>query len=55
MIDASTLEDRTRPMVEPPGSTSARLRFAPWMSWPTGKGVGVTHEAMPTQARLSRR
>jgi hypothetical protein len=33
MLDASTLEDRTRPVVEPASWMSKRLRILHWSGW----------------------
>jgi hypothetical protein len=33
MLDASTLEDRTRPVVEPAAWMSKRLRILHWSGW----------------------
>ncbi|MEX1295509.1 MAG: hypothetical protein AB1Z67_04985 [Candidatus Limnocylindrales bacterium] len=52
MLDASTLEDRTRPALD--GSAAARLRFFSWPHWHEEQHR-PTHELRPTQARLGRR
>jgi hypothetical protein len=52
MLDASTLEDRTRPALD--GSAASRLRYFSWPSW-AAMDHTLTHQQMPTQARLGRR
>ncbi len=52
MLDASTLEDRTRPALD--GSAAARLRYFSWPHW-RGADNAPAHELRPTQARLARR
>ncbi len=55
MVDGSTLEDRTRPAVDGPGSIATRLRFYQWPSWSAGLERSPSQQTMPTQARLGRR
>jgi hypothetical protein len=50
MLDASTLEDRTRPALD--GSIAARLRYFSWPNWASDAGHMTLHQARPTQARL---
>ena len=52
MLDASTLEDRTRPALD--GSAAARLRYFSWPHWREADFTPA-HESCPTQARLGRR
>ena len=54
MLDASTLEDRTRP-AEDIGSARARLSYFQWPSWAAHFDRVPPHQSMPTQARLGRR
>jgi len=59
MIDASTLEDRTRPALD--GSIGSRLRYFSWPSWSNGSDRSLWHQAasrqqtLPTQTRMGRR
>ena len=53
MINASTLEDRTRPALD--GSISSRLRYFSWPSWSDGRERIASDQALPTQARTGRR
>jgi hypothetical protein len=55
MVDALTLEDRTRPARARAGSVAARLRFNQWTSSATKTERVPAQQAMPTQARLGRR
>jgi hypothetical protein len=55
MVDSSTLDDRTRPALEEPGSTHARLRYAQWMARPSGADHVPSLQAMMTQANPARR
>lgn len=54
MIDATTLEDRTRPPLEE-GWLAPRLRFYQWPSWSPEPDRAGPNERRPTQARLGRR
>ena len=61
MVDASTLEDRTRP-VATSGSSALRLRYfqwpswsAQWPSWSAAEDQDSSWHAAPSQARLGRR
>ena len=51
MLNAATLEDRTRPALD--GSAESRLRYFPWPTWTAE--VAVQAQQRPTQARLGRR
>lgn len=53
MLDASTLEDRTRPALD--GSVASRLRYYSWPSWTGAIDRTPSHQQMPTQARMGRR
>jgi hypothetical protein len=53
MLDASTLEDRTRPALD--GSVASRLRYFSWPHWRSMDEHVPSHQAMPTHARLGRR
>ena len=53
MLDASTLEDRTRPVLD--GAVAARLRYFTWMQWPPETRQLPQYESMVTAARLGRR
>ena len=53
MLDATTLEDRTRPDLD--GSMASRLRYTQWPSWSASFDRMPSHQRMPTQARLGRR
>lgn len=52
MLDASTLEDRTRPALD--GTVAARLRYFSWPHWHEQEFMPV-HDLRPTWARLGRR
>lgn len=52
MLDASTLEDRTRPALD--GSAAARLRYFSWQHWRPNTEHPPRHAPMPTAARLGR-
>jgi len=52
MINAATLEDRTRPALD--GSAPSRLRYLRWPTWAGQAGRVAEHEQRPTQARLRR-
>jgi hypothetical protein len=54
MVDASTLEDRTRPMATS-GSSALRLRYFQWPSWSAAEDQDSSRHAAPSQARLGRR
>ncbi len=53
MLDASTLEDRTRPALD--GSAAARLRYFSWSHWRPDLVHLPRHESMPRDASLARR
>ncbi len=53
MLDASTLEDRTRPDLD--GSMASRLRYMQWPSWSASVDRTPSHQRLSTQARLGRR
>ena len=54
MINAATLEGRTRPALD--GSAASRLRYFNWPTWAAAPDHGPdTHQPRPTQARLGRR
>jgi hypothetical protein len=55
MIDASTLEDRTRPVVEPSGWMSKRLRYLQWPGWSSRVQDAERHQVRASDARLGRR
>jgi hypothetical protein len=55
MVDSSTLDDRTRPALEDPGSTSARLRYSQWMARPSSADHALSLQAMMSQANPARR
>ena len=52
MINASTLEDRTRPALD--GSIAARLRYFSWPTWSDRPDRAPSHQSMPTLARMGR-
>jgi len=54
MVDASTLEDRTRPMAAT-GSSALRLRYFQWPNWSAAENQVSSHRSAPSQARLGRR
>ena len=54
MLDASTLEDRTRPALD--GTVGARLRYFSWPRWRgESQPAAPTYEVMMTAAKLGRR
>lgn len=53
MVDASTLEDRTRPVLD--GSVGSRLRYFSWPSSLSATDRAPSHQPMPTRARMGRR
>jgi hypothetical protein len=54
MMDASILDDRTRPL-EGSDAAATRLRYFGWPSWSGKTDRMPSHQAMPTEARLGRR
>ena len=52
MLDASTLDDRTRPVLD--GSAAARLRYFTWWHWHADTRH-PPYESLSTAARLGRR
>jgi hypothetical protein len=53
MLDASTLEDRTRPALD--GSAASRLRYFSWSHWRAVENGVPSHQVMFSHARLGRR
>ena len=53
MLDASTLEDRTRPALD--GTAAARLRYFSWPHWRAKGEHAPSQQVMPTAARFGRR
>ena len=53
MLDASTLEDRTRPALG--GTAGARLRLFSWPYWRFEDEPTPSHQRMLTAAKLGRR
>ncbi len=53
MIDASTLEGRTRPALD--GSIASRVRYFSWPSWTALTDQPASTQPRPIQARLGRR
>ena len=54
MMDASILEDRTRP-AESSDVAGLRLRYFRWPSWSSEAERTPSDRVLPTQARLGRR
>ncbi len=52
MLDASTLEDRTRPALD--GSAASRLRYFPWPHWHSTDDRLPSPQVMPSRGRLRR-
>ena len=53
MLDASTLEDRTRPALD--GSAASRLRYFPWAHWHTADERLPSYQVMSIRMRLEPR
>jgi hypothetical protein len=55
MVNASTLEDRTRPAVDESGWIPTRLRFLPWLNWSAGIDREASRGVRASDSRLVRR
>jgi hypothetical protein len=55
MLDATTLEGRTRPAVDGTDWVEARLRYLSWPTWSFRPDRAPSFDISPNQARLGHR